>query len=105
MESPPRPPGRLKAPWLLGLLLSPWTLRLAGRALLLLPRWLAPHQRSFHPPARPAAPLIPVSGDPLLRLNIADFTGEALGTGGCLANASPRWLLKGRGRHSPLAAV
>ncbi|XP_039719218.1 NFAT activation molecule 1 [Pteropus medius] len=30
MESPPQPPGPLKAPWLLGLLLSPWTLQLAG---------------------------------------------------------------------------
>lgn len=30
MESPPRPPGPLRGPWLLGLLLCPWTLRLAG---------------------------------------------------------------------------
>lgn len=41
MESrPPRwgapPPGPLAAPWLLGLLLSPWTLPLAGMLFLLL---------------------------------------------------------------------
>lgn len=52
MESPPGPPGRLKAPWLLGLLLSPWTLRLAGTVSLLLPRSLALPQSGFHPPAR-----------------------------------------------------
>lgn len=51
MESPPQPPGPLKAPWLLGLLLSPWTLQLAG-TLFLLTCSLALHQSGFHPPAR-----------------------------------------------------
>lgn len=75
------PPGPLAAPlaapWLLGLLLSPWTLRLTGICLPS-PRSLALHFRAaFIPP--PA--LIPVSGDLLLRLNIADFTGKPPGPG------------------------
>lgn len=59
MESPPRPPAALRAPWLLGLLLWPWTLRLAGRVFLLLTCSLAPRRAAV---VRPPAPLIPVSG-------------------------------------------
>lgn len=70
MESrPPQwwapPPGPLTAPWLLGLLLSPWTVQLAG-TVFLLTRSLAPHIREafIHPPRR--VQLIPVSGDLLV---------------------------------------
>lgn len=81
MESRPpwwrAPPDMSSGPWLLGLLLFPWTLQLTGTLPPFLPRalWLA-HQSGFHPPVR----LIP--GDLSreicwLRLNIADFTGKA----------------------------
>lgn len=104
MESPPRPPAALRAPWLLGLLLWPWTLRLAGRVFLLLTCSLAPRRAAVvRPPARAANSSL--GGICWLRLNVADFAGEALGTRRCLANASPRWLSKGRGQRSPLTAV
>lgn len=104
MESPPRPPAALRAPWLLGLLLWPWTLRLAGRVFLLLTCSLAPRRAAvIRPPARAANSSL--GGICWLRLNVADFAGEALGTRRCLANASPRWLSKGRGQRSPLTAV
>lgn len=104
MESPPRPPAALRAPWLLGLLLWPWTLRLAGRVFLLLTCSLAPRRAAVvRPPARAANSSL--GGICWLRLNVADFAGEALGTRRCLANASPRWLSKGREQRSPLTAV
>ena len=97
-------PGPLAAPWLLGLLLCPWTLRPTGmrfpsHVLLVLPRRAA----FICPPPRPPEQLIPVwsGGICWLRLNTADFTGEAFGTRRCLANASPRWLLKRWEQRSP----
>lgn len=107
MESQPRrpwaPPGPLAAPWLLGLLLCPWTPRPTGMHS---PSHLPPalHIRAafIRPPPRPPVRLIPrrSGGICWLRLNAADFTGEAFGTRRYLANASPRWLLK-RGGSAP----
>lgn len=69
MESwPPRwgapPPGPLAAPWLLGLLLAPWTLPLAGMLFLLLT--CSPPRTSEPLSSALAAPLTPLSGDLLV---------------------------------------
>lgn len=53
-------PGPLAAPWLLGWLLSPWTLQLSGRVFLFVTGLLAPYFRASF------MQLIPVSGDLLV---------------------------------------
>lgn len=99
-------PGLLAAPWLLGLLMCAWTLRLTGTpsSFCSCALWLA-HIRA----ASICRPLIPPG--PCLRgfAGVCEscrlHRGSLQGPRGCLANTSPRCLLKGQGQPTPLTAV
>lgn len=107
-----RPPGWWRAPldsgsgpWLLGLLLFPWTLQLAGRAAFLLPRSLA-RTSEWLSSARAANSWGPISGGLLAAFEHCRLhRGSLQGPGRCLANASAKVAFEGVGTALPSVSL